>query len=231
MPPKESASNLDSVTDPCITDASGAGASSGGRSDFGDNAESGDAELIAAAVAGDQHAYGQLVLRYQDRLYASLLRMTDTAEDAQDLAQEVFVQAYIKLDTFGGRSAFYTWLYRIAFNRSVSHRRKRREKASLDTLRESAGVDPQDPGGRPDRPLEEAERSELLHAAIGSLADEQREVLVMREMEGFDYQQIAELIGVPIGTVRSRLFRARLQLKERLVAVLGESMPSPAPAD
>lgn len=190
-----------------------------------DAATDDDATLIARSCNGDRTAFGQLVDRYQDRLYGSLLRMTGNAEDAQDLAQETFVQAYLKLNTFGGRSAFYTWLYRIAFNRSVSRARKRRERTSLDTLRESTGVDPVDPNATPDAPTQAAERSRLLHAALGTLADEYRRVIVLRELEGFDYQQIAEVLGVPIGTVRSRLFRARLQLKEKLAGVLGEADP------
>ena len=198
-----------------------------------------DAVLIAEAVAGDQDAFGQLVARYQDRLYGSLLRMTGSAEDAQDLTQEAFVQAYLKLNTFGGRSAFYTWLYRIAFNRSVSHSRKRRERTSLDALREAASVDPVDPAPAPDSPLQECERAELLHGALARMGEEHRHVIVLREMDGFDYQQIAEVLGVPIGTVRSRLFRARLQLKEMLADVLGEASPGaaspgaaqPSPAD
>ncbi|MEM6655656.1 MAG: sigma-70 family RNA polymerase sigma factor [Planctomycetota bacterium] len=181
-----------------------------------------DAVLIAAAAAGDQDAFGGLVARYQDRLYGSLLRMTGSAEDAQDLTQEAFVQAYLKLDTFAGRSAFYTWLYRIAFNRCVSRSRKRRERASLDALRESADVEPVDPSPSPDAPLLAAERATLVHEALARLADEQRQVMVLREIDGLDYQQIAEVIGVPVGTVRSRLFRARLQLKELLAAVLGD---------
>ena len=156
--------------------------------------------------------------------------MTGSAEDAQDIAQEAFVQAYLKLDTFGGRSAFYTWLYRIAFNCCVSHGRKRRERTSLDTLRESSGLDPSDPADGPDQPALAAERCELLHAALGQLAEEHRQVIVLRELDGFDYKQIAEVLEVPIGTIRSRLFRARLQLKELLASVLGES-PSAATTD
>lgn len=185
-----------------------------------------DAVLITATLAGDRDAYGRLVLRYQDRLYAALLRMCGNAQDAQDLAQEVFVQAYVKLESFGGRSAFYTWLYRIAFNRSVSQHRRRRPQASLDSLREASGADPEDPGDAPDAATQADERAQLLHAAVGQLAEEQRRVIVLREMEGFDYQEIAETIGVPIGTVRSRLFRARLQLKEALAGALGESEPA-----
>ena len=180
-----------------------------------------DDHLIDAALAGESLAFGELVERYQDRLRNTLLRFTGSTEEAEDVAQEAFVQAYLKLSSFQRSSRFYTWLYRIAFNLAVSKGRKRRPRVSLNAVQEAGGPEPTSEVATPDDPLLETERAELLHSAIGDLAEDHRQVLVLREFEGLDYQQIAEILETPIGTVRSRLFRARSQLKERLQEKLG----------
>lgn len=178
-----------------------------------------DRQLIAQTLAGDRSAFDQLVLRYQDRLFGSLLRITGNADDAEEVSQEAFVQAYQKLDRFKQASAFYTWLYRIAFNRAVSRRRKRRERTSLDSLREVSGIDPVSNAPQADAPAMQQEQHQQVHEALGKLGEESRQVMVLRELEGFDYQQIADLLSIPVGTVRSRLFRARMQMKEFLSAM------------
>ena len=109
-----------------------------------------DVELIEAAREGDRSAYGRLVERYQDRLYNALVRVVGSAEDARDIAQDAFVQAWLKLDTFRGAAAFYTWLYRIAFNRAMSQQRRTRPTQSLEAAPEAAGVEPVDPGLGPE---------------------------------------------------------------------------------
>lgn len=182
-----------------------------------------DGRLIDRTLAGDSTAFGELVQRHQDRLRNTLLRMTGSAEEAEDVAQEAFVQAYTKLDTFQRSSRFYTWLYRIAFNQAISKNRKRRPRVSLNAVQEAGGIEPEADGSAPADPVLTGERSELLHEAIAELAEDHRQVLVLREFEGCDYQQIAEVLEVPVGTVRSRLFRARAQLRDRLAPVLGES--------
>jgi RNA polymerase sigma-70 factor (ECF subfamily) len=181
-----------------------------------------DAQLIAAARAGDSEAFGRLVERYQDRLYNSLLRVLGSAEDARDAVQEAFVQAYLKLDTFRGTAAFYTWLYRVAFNLAMSHARKRRPKTSLDEAKESFGHEPVDGQPTPDVHLVRCERVQLVQAALAALGTESRQILVLRELEGCRYDQIAEILELPVGTVRSRLFRAREQLREQLEPMLRE---------
>ncbi|MCA9241534.1 MAG: sigma-70 family RNA polymerase sigma factor [Planctomycetales bacterium] len=181
-----------------------------------------DARCIDAALAGDADAFGSLVLRYQDRLYNSLLQYTGSREDAQDYAQEAFVQAFVKLNTFKRNSAFFTWLYRIAFNQAASGARKRRERTSLDSLTESGAPQPTDHRAEAQQDMIDQERVQLVHAAISELADDHRQVVVLREFDGFDYQQIAEVLEIPIGTVRSRLFRARMQMKQRLAPILSE---------
>ena len=182
-----------------------------------------DDRAIDASLAGDKTAYGELVGRYQNRLQNTLLRLTGSAEEAEDVAQEAFVQAYLKLDSFQRTARFYTWLYRIAFNLAISKSRKKRPRVSLNALQEAGGVEPtSDTPTTPDQPIIADERAKLLHAAIAELAEDHRQVLVLREFDGCDYSQIAEMLGVPIGTIRSRLFRARSQLRERLAPMLEE---------
>lgn len=179
-----------------------------------------DAQVIDEVRKGDQAAYGQLVTKYQNRLFAALVRITGCAEEAEDVAQEAFVQALLKLDTFQQSAAFYTWLYRIAFNLSATRARRKRPRASLDVLREAGGPEPVDRDGAPEKPLLAEERVNLVHAALDQLAEDYRQVVVLRELEGCDYEQIAEILEIPLGTVRSRLFRAREQLRELLAPVL-----------
>lgn len=181
-----------------------------------------DDQHIDQTLAGDSAAFGQLVLKYQDRLYNSLLRLTGSAEDAQDIAQEALVQAYVKLSTFKRNSAFFTWLYRIAFNRAASVARKRREKTSLNAISEAGAPDPTDPHAQAEATMIAEERAALVRQAVLGLADDHRQVVVLREFDGFDYQQIAEVLKIPVGTVRSRLFRARMQMRDHLAAVLSE---------
>jgi RNA polymerase sigma-70 factor (ECF subfamily) len=175
-----------------------------------------DASLIAATLAGDNAAFGQLVVRYQDRLFNALLRVIGLPEDARDVVQDAFVQAFVKLDTFRGNAAFYTWLYRIAFNLAISRARRRRKTASLDRTKADCGGEPIDDQPAPDAEILQSERVELVHAALAELSDEYRQILVLREIEGCRYEQIAEILELPVGTVRSRLFRARMELKNRL---------------
>ena len=181
-----------------------------------------DLELISETLAGDNAAFGQLVTKYQDRLYHTVFHLLGSAEDALDVVQESFVQAFVKLDTFRGSAAFYTWLYRIAFNQAISLRRRRKPMASVDQSRELSGQEPIDPADGPDRRLAQQERAEQLHAALASLSEEHRTILVLREMEGCDYEAIGEILDLPVGTVRSRLHRARSQLKEQLKVVMQE---------
>jgi RNA polymerase sigma-70 factor (ECF subfamily) len=178
--------------------------------------------LVEAALAGDRDAFGKLVTRYQDRLYNTLLRVVGTHEDAADAAQDAFVQAYTKLDSFRGASRFYTWLYRIAMNVALSRRRRRRPTASIDHAKEAAGEEPADVAEGPEDMVLSQERIEHVQSALGGLGDEHRTILVLREIEGCAYEEIAEILDLPVGTVRSRIFRARVQLKERLSGIWGE---------
>jgi RNA polymerase sigma-70 factor (ECF subfamily) len=181
-----------------------------------------DALLIEAVLAGDTAAFGQLVGHYQDRLYNTLLRVLGSAEDARDVVQDAFVQAFVKLDSFRGSSAFYTWLYRIAFNLAMSHHRRRHPTTSLESTKACCGHEPIDSGPDPEAQMAQRERVELVHTALAELSDEHRQVLVLRELEGCRYDQIADILQLPVGTVRSRLFRARLELRDQLAPLLSE---------
>ena len=175
-----------------------------------------DASLIAAALAGDTAAFGRLVGLYQDRLYNSLLRVLGSPEDACDLTQDALVQAFVKLDSFRGKSAFYTWLYRIAFNLAMSHTRRTHKMVSLDGVKTDWGSEPLDSGAAPDADILRREQAEQVHAGLAALSMEYRQILVLREIEDCSYEQIAEILELPIGTVRSRIHRGRLALREAL---------------
>ncbi len=182
-----------------------------------------DQTLIDQCLAGRREAFGQLVERYQHRLYHGLLHALGSAEDAQDIAQEAFVHAFEKLASFKGEAAFYSWLFRIALNASVSARRKtRRMSASVETRRDESGLEPTDenPASEPSYAMDVSDRQRLVRQALAELSDEFRTALVLKEMDGMSYEEIAEVIEVPLGTVRSRIHRARLELRAKLSMLL-----------
>ncbi len=192
-----------------------------------------DVALLQRAQRGDRAAYGQVVVLYQDRLYNAVLRMVGDREEARELTQEAFTRGLINIASFRGDASPYTWLFRIAVNLSISQLRKvqRRRVFSLDasgavSARSRDGDDQasglkdrlaRDKGGEsPLQRMERRERDQAVMAALGRLDAEYRAVLVMRDIEGFDYQQMANILGLPLGTLKSRLFRARLALRDEL---------------
>ena len=181
-----------------------------------------DVQLIDETRAGDSLAYGELVRRHQDRLYHTLLHAAGHAEEAEDVAQEAFVQAFLKLKSFQGKSAFYTWLYRIAFNILISRQRKHRREICIDPSDAAHSKNLVDENETPENRVQRLEREGQIHEALSHLSEEHRSILVLREMEGCCYETIAEILELPVGTVRSRLHRARLQLRDRLRIVLQE---------
>ncbi|MAG92518.1 MAG: RNA polymerase subunit sigma [Planctomycetaceae bacterium] len=184
-----------------------------------------DQELIDACLAGRTEAFGTLVVRYQDRLYNTLVGVLGSSDDARDAVQDSFVHAFRKLETFRGKSAFYSWLFRIAINTAISHKRKnRRTSTSIDSTKELTGLEPHDPrhDTPPSHALETLERQQTVQTALAQLAEEYRTVLILKEMEGLKYEEIAEIVGCPIGTIRSRIHRARAELRERLRILLKE---------
>jgi RNA polymerase sigma-70 factor (ECF subfamily) len=179
-----------------------------------------DAQLIDETLRGRSAAFGQLVEKYQDRLYNTIVHVVGSAEDALDVVQDAFVQAFLKLETFQRSSAFYTWLYRIAFNTAASQRRRKRPTLSVEQTQETSGQEPVDGQSGPGERLEQLERSRQVQQAIAGLSEEHRAVVVLREIDGCCYETIAEILDLPLGTVRSRLHRARLQLRDQLREVL-----------
>ena len=187
-----------------------------------------DQQLIQKCLDGQTDAFGELVTRYQDRLYHSIMMMVRSPEDARDLAQEAFVHAFRRLESFRGDAAFYTWLFRIAVNATISFRRKaaRRKTSSVESIREASGSEPIDdrfdsaPGSR----MEQSEQLKLIHQALGELSEEFRTALVMTEIEGLSYEEAAAAVGCPIGTIRSRIHRARNELREKLRILLKDSV-------
>jgi RNA polymerase sigma-70 factor (ECF subfamily) len=178
-----------------------------------------DHRLIAECLEGDTTAFGVLVRRYQERLYNTVYRLVGNAEDSYDVVQEAFLSAYQSLDGFKGDSLFFTWLYRIAVNTAISQKRKQRAVVSIDAGRNGEqGVEPVDQSelNRPGHAMEQAEQGRRVQDALARLSPEHRAVLVMKDMEGQKYEVMAEVLQVPIGTIRSRLHRARLELRELL---------------
>jgi RNA polymerase sigma-70 factor, ECF subfamily len=196
-----------------------------------------ETDLWRLAQGGDRAAYGQIVLKYQDRLYNAVLRILGDAEEAREVTQEAFLRGLMKLDSFRGEAGPYTWLFRIATNLAISQLRKgkRHRVYSLDRpngngpLGETSDqasnlidrVRPAADDG-PARQVERRERDQQVMAALDRLDPEYRIVLVMRDIEGFDYQQMAQILDLPLGTLKSRLFRARLALRDELKGYLCE---------
>jgi len=161
------------------------------------------------------------VRRYQDRLYNSIYRVLDNAEDAADVVQDAFLNAYQSLNSFKGDAEFFTWLYRIAFNSAISLKRKRRAVLRLDWEEgNSTGLEPADCSAfsEPGSSMERSEEEAILQSALNRLSPEHRAVLILKDIEGQRYEDMAEILDVPVGTIRSRLHRARLELRDLLVA-------------
>jgi len=181
-----------------------------------------DFELIDHTLAGDRRAFGELVTRYQDRLFTAMVYVAGSPSDAEDVLQDAFIQAYLKLRTFQRTSGFYTWIYRIAFNLAVSRRRRRKPEVSVEEARERGGAEPICGQMGASERIERDEGVERVRTAMSRLGEEHRAILVLREIEGCCYEQIADVLQLPVGTVRSRIHRARAQLREILVEELRE---------
>jgi len=182
-----------------------------------------DSRLIESALAGNSEAFGQLVLKHQDRLYSTLVHMLGSVHDARDVGQEAFLLAYQKLGSFRREASFYSWLFRIAYNAAASSRRKKRAvRQSLDAHKDRAGVEPADsnPSNDPAQHLQTEDSQRQVRDALDGLGPEYRDAIVLKEIEGLRYEEIAELLECPIGTVRSRIHRARQLLREKLARVV-----------
>jgi len=179
-----------------------------------------DQLLIERCRSGHPEAFGDLVSKYQRRLVRTLGTLLGNGHDALDVAQEAFLKAFLNLDSFRGDAAFYSWLFRIAWNGAATLRRKQRVRASvsLDAIREMSGVEPDDisPTSDPTRALQISEDQQLLRQSLNELGEDYRTALILKEIEGLSYEEIASLTDCPIGTVRSRIHRARQELRAKL---------------
>lgn len=182
-----------------------------------------DAALLARCRKGDMAAFGLLIAKYQDRVYNSILRLCGNCDDAEELCQEAFVKALENLATFRQASGFYTWLFRIAVNLTIS-RRRRAGRVRFHSLEGNNGEDqdargPQLPGDVQDDPREQALAGDSRRQVVKALTELDEEfsaVVVLRDIENMNYDQIAQVLEVPVGTVKSRLYRARALLREKL---------------
>lgn len=189
-----------------------------------------DSVLVARSKQGDSAAIERLIIKYQDRIYNVILKISGNKDDAAELSQETFVKFIEKVDTFKGNSAFYTWLFRIAVNLTYNYC-KRRAKAPMQSLDKTA-VEGDDDAGQlkafladksevdPAVIAQKKETGELIMKSLARLEDDQRMVLVLRDIEGMAYAEIAETLQIELGTVKSRISRARSNLKDILEAVL-----------
>jgi len=177
--------------------------------------------LIDCIVSGQSSQFEILVGNYQQRIYATLIGMLGSPQDAEDVTQETFITAFRKLDQFERRSSFYTWLYRIAFNAAIDlQRRKKRAKNQF------VGSNNVDITQAADLHAESAasvviakETVTQVQLALSRLDEERRNIIVLRDLQGVDYAEIALMLDIPIGTVRSRLHRARIELREIMNAM------------
>jgi len=181
-----------------------------------------DLSLVERAQKGDISAYDELVRRYQERVYATIYHMTANHEDANDLAQETFIKGYQALKSFKGDSSFYTWVYRIAVNKTINFLKQRKNKShlSLNDLDFNAENDPDlvalISDKTPRRDLNLTELQEKLNAAMLKLSPVHRLVVTLHDVQGLSHEEIGKIMDCNIGTVRSRLFYARQQLQAYL---------------
>ena len=183
-----------------------------------------DVLLVERVQAGQTEAFGKLVHKYQDRIFNTCWRLCGHLDDARDLTQETFLKALEGIQSFRRQSGFYTWLFRVAVNLTLSHRRSKKRHPTVSLDRDSAGRDGQAEGllrladkASRDDPQDTASGAELhgqVVRALQRLDDEHRAVVVLRDIEGFDYHQVGLILEIPPGTVKSRLHRARMVLRE-----------------
>ncbi|MCC6878610.1 MAG: RNA polymerase sigma factor RpoE [Rhodocyclaceae bacterium] len=185
-----------------------------------------DQQLVVRAQHGDQQAFGLLVSKYQRKLARLLSRLIRDPAEVEDVAQETFIKAYRALGNFRGDSAFYTWLYRIGINTAKNYLVSQGRRAPTSTEFDSEEAEGFDDGdllrdiNTPERMLFTKEIGETVNAAMEALPEDLRTAITLREIEGMSYEDIAKMMDCPIGTVRSRIFRAREAVAEKLRPLL-----------
>ena len=175
-----------------------------------------DLLIIDNVLKGDKNAYEDIVRRYSSKVCSICYSVVHNYEDAQDLSQEVFLRAYAHLERFNRQSSFYTWLYRIAKNISIDHRRKFSKVHKVEPYEGQEFYDKKKPLFGPREDLKDKETGEIIREAIDELPDEQKEVIVLREINGLSYNEIVKICKCSEGTVMSRLHYARKKLQEKL---------------
>jgi RNA polymerase sigma-70 factor (ECF subfamily) len=186
-----------------------------------------DEELVAKSLAGDEGAFGLLVARYQDRLVSFLYRMLRDLDSAHDLAQEVFVRVYQALDRYDPQFKFSTWTFRVAHNLGIDELRRRKVRwlpLQRPDAEEDSGWERELPSGGPTpyQDMHNRQRGSAIEDAIAALPADYRELITLRHFAELSYEEIAQMKGMPLGTVKNKLFRGRQMLKERLADYLGD---------
>ena len=184
-----------------------------------------DQELVRRVKRGDRVAFDLLFSRYQHKILNLIGRYIRNPEEVEDVAQEAFIKAFRALPRFRGDSAFYTWLYRIAINTAKNHlvarsRRPPGQDVDIDDAQSMDGADQLRQGESPEAALARDELSNVIDGAISQLPEDLRSAVTLREFDGLSYEQIAEIMDCPVGTVRSRIFRAREAIDERIRPLL-----------
>jgi RNA polymerase sigma-70 factor (ECF subfamily) len=185
-------------------------------------------QLIDQVQRGDRGAMGELLGAYHKQVYHLCLRMVGRETDAADLAQDVLLKAVQHIDGFKGKARFGTWLYRIAMNLSISQLRRNKVRSAVSLDQPMGGGDGTEPQERsalladerepgPMQSVQQKEQLDALAEALERMDDEMRAIILLRDIQDMDYQQISEVMGVPLGTVKSRLFRARLALRQEMI--------------
>jgi len=181
-----------------------------------------DDELVRRAQQGRSDAFSELVLRHQEKIFNAVFRFTSHWEDACDITQRAFINAFRKISEFKGDAAFTTWMYRIAFNQAVSFRRETGRQKTVplytkdDEMVREPAIQP-----NPSERLESEDSRAGVQQALEAMAEDDRQIVILKDLQGHSYDEIAAILQIPKGTVRSRLHRARQELKGRLKAFIG----------
>jgi RNA polymerase sigma-70 factor (ECF subfamily) len=184
-----------------------------------------DYSLVERCRDNDDAAFSEVVTRYKAKIYNYIYRMTGSSEDAEDLTQEVFIRMYTSIDSFRGQSSLNTWLFRIAGNLCIDRFRRTKNRTPAYSLDEPIGDgehvhEVADSTYEPHRLLENVEMAEQIQFALAKLPEKLRATLLLHDIEGMPYEEIAQVVGCPLGTVKSRLFNARMQLRQQIAGYL-----------
>lgn len=183
-----------------------------------------DQVLVDRSQQGDTKAFDVLVLKYQQQVFSLIYRLTSDRQAVEDLAQDIFHNAYRAIRHFQGKSSFFTWLYRITVNTCINFTKQQRLRRMITSVEENPYGDVPSPSHEevdgPERALENKQLAGLIEKALTSISEDKRTILILRDIEGLSYEEIAAIMDCPIGTVRSRLFRAREKIQAKLRAYL-----------